>query len=395
MISHQNIGFSLIILALVISSFAKVLAQQSEMIKTGAEQTEKYFPLLKEKKVGLVGNQSSLIGNTPLADSLICSGIDLKKIFSPEHGYDGDKSAGAEIKNSTDHATGVPVISLYGLKKKPTRDDMNGIDIMIYDIQDVGVRFYTYISTLHYVMEACAESQIPLIILDHPDPNGHYVDGPVLDTAYRSFIGMNPIPLVYGMTAAELAMMINGENWLKNHLQCSLILITCKGYSHALPNRPHVSPSPALPTPEAIYLYPSLGLFEGTVMSVGRGTAFPFQVTGHPKYPDRSFSFTPAAFQGYDNPLYRNQVCYGIDLSELSADSLFLFYRINLKWLMMAYKNMNMGASFFNNSFNLLAGNSFLKQQIISGATEEEIRLSWEPALNIFKENRKKYLLYD
>jgi uncharacterized protein YbbC (DUF1343 family) len=384
----------LILLALVTGNFVNVFAQP-EMIKTGADQTENYFPLLKGKKVGLVGNQSSLIGNTPLADSLIYSGIELKKIFSPEHGYEGEKNAGAEIKNSTDHATGVPVISLYGPKKKPTRDDMNGIDIMIYDIQDVGVRFYTYISTLHYVMEACAESQIPLIILDHPDPNGHYVDGPVLDTAYRSFIGMNPIPLVYGMTAAELAMMINGENWLKSHLQCSLILITCKGYSHALPYRPSLSPSPALPTPEAIYLYPSLGLFEGTVMSVGRGTAFPFQVTGHPQYPDRSFSFTPVAIQGNNNPLYRNQVCYGIDLSELSADTLLLFCRINLKWLMMAYKNMNMGASFFNNSFNLLAGNGVLKQQIISGATEEEIRLSWEPALNIFKENRKKYLLYD
>jgi len=380
---------------LFVVSFVDMPAQQTERIKTGADQTEKYFPLLKEKKVGLVGNHSSLIGVTPLADSLVCSGIDVKKIFSPEHGYAGDKNAGAEIRNSTDRATGIPVISLYGSKKKPTREDLNGIDVIIYDIQDVGVRFYTYISTLHYVMEACAESQIPLIILDHPDPNGHYVDGPVLDTTYRSFIGMDPIPLVYGMTAAELAMMINGENWLKNHLQCCLILITCIGYSHEMPYKPTVSPSPALPTPEAIYLYPSLGLFEGTVMSVGRGTAFPFQVIGHSDYPDKAFSFTPVALQGNNNPLYKNQVCYGIDLSGLSADSLFLLYRINLKWLLMAYRNMNMGTSFFNNSFNRLAGNSTLKQQIINGKSEEEIRSSWEPALSIFKETRKKYLLYD
>ena len=329
-----------------------------------------------------------------LADSLIRLGVRLTRIFSPEHGFRGDADAGAEIQNGVDERTGVPVISLYGNKTKPSAEDLQGIDIMIYDIQDVGVRFYTYISTLHYVMEACAENNVPLLILDRPDPLGYYIDGPVLEPEYRSFVGMHPIPVVYAMTPGELALMINGEKWLSGGIQCDLKVIPCRNYDHNTRYRLPVNPSPNLNCMEAIYLYPSVCLFEGTIMSLGRGTIFPFRVIGHPDYPDKSFSFIPVTGKANQNPLLKDQTCYGINLGSLTADSLQLMHAINLQWLLDTYKKMNRGKDFFTDYVDRLAGTGRLREQVIAGFTEDQIRQSWKLRLDEFTEKRKNYLLY-
>jgi len=361
---------------------------------TGADQTSLYFPLLKGKSVGLVANHTTLIGHVHLADTLIHSGIDLKKIFAPEHGFRGDADAGAEIGNTVDRETGIPVISLYGSRTKPVAEDLKGIDIMVFDIQDVGVRFYTYISTLNYVMEACAENNVPLLLLDRPNPNGHYVDGPLLDTAYRSYVGLHPLPVVYGMTIGELARMINGERWLKGGLVCDLKVIPCNNYDHTTFYRLPVNPSPNLNSMEAVYLYPSTCFFEGTIMSLGRGTDFPFRVIGHPDYPDHSFSFVPRAMESNRNPLLKGQTCYGKDLRSLTVSELQQFKAVKLQWLLDAYRLMNKGGDFFTDYIDKLAGSGTLRIQVQNRWTEEQIRKSWQADLQKFKRIRGKYLLY-
>lgn len=363
-------------------------------VLTGADQTSLYLHLLKDKAVGLVANHTTVIGYTHLADSLIKSGVDLKKIFAPEHGFRGDADAGAEIGNTVDLKTGIPVISLYGSKTKPSAEDLKGIEIMVYDIQDVGVRFYTYISTLHYVMEACAASHIPLMVLDRPDPLGFYIDGPVLDPDYKSFVGMHPIPVVYGMTVGELAQMINGEGWLASGRKCDLSVIPCSHYDHNTCYTLPVNPSPNLNCMEAIYLYPSMCFFEGTVMSLGRGTSFPFRVAGHPDYPVKTFSFVPAANSGNKDPKFRDKTCYGIDLRSITVAQLRQMKTLNMEWLVETYKSMGLGESFFTDYIDKLAGSDALRKQILSGAGEVQIRQSWQADLQKFKLIRKKYLIY-
>lgn len=393
---HSN-SIAFIAMLLTTQLFQACVAQSGEsghMIKTGADRTEQYIPLLKGKSVGLVANHTTVIGNTHLADTLLQSGIRLTRIFAPEHGFRGDADAGAAIGDGTDPGTGIPVISLYGSKKKPDAGDLAGIDIMVYDIQDVGVRFYTYISTLHYVMEACAENEVPLLMLDRPNPNGHYVDGPVLDTAYRSFIGMHPIPVVYGMTIGELALMVNGEKWLGQGRVCDLRIISCENYDHNTVYELPIDPSPNLNSMEAVYLYPSMCFFEGTIMSLGRGTPFPFRVAGHPDYPVKTFSFVPTPNRGNMDPKLKGTECYGFDLRSITAAQARQIRSLNLQWLIGVYTTMGRGESFFTGSFNRLAGTGELKKQILSGWSAEQISKSWQPGLQAFQKIRKKYLLY-
>lgn len=364
-------------------------------IKTGADQTEVYLPLLKNKQIGIVSNQTSLIGKMHLIDSLLSLRINIKKVFCPEHGFRGDSEAGAKIENNIDSKTNLPIISLYGKNKKPGKADLNGLDIVIFDIQDVGVRFYTYISTLHYVMEACAENNIQLIVFDRPNPNGYYVDGPVLDPKFSSFVGMHKVPIVHGMTIGEYAEMINGEKYLSNQLKCNLKVVKVLNYSHKDYYILNVKPSPNLTNMNAVYLYPSLCLFEGTVMSIGRGTFKPFQIIGHPLLENTDYSFTPASIKGMsENPPYKGEICNGYDLSEFSTAILRSEAKLNLFWLIDTYKRLFNKTKFFNDFFDKLAGNDLLRKQIIEGKSEEEIKSSWETDLKVFKDIRKKYLLY-
>jgi uncharacterized protein YbbC (DUF1343 family) len=369
-------------------------------IITGADQIPLYFDYLKGKNIGMVVNQTSVIGKTltPSVDSLLKRGISIKKVFGPEHGFRGNASNGAVVNDAVDAKTGLPVISLYGNKHyKPTPEDLKGIDLMIFDIQDVGVRFYTYISTLHYVMEACAENNIELMILDRPNPNGYLVDGPILDTAYHSFVGMHPIPISHGMTIGEYAQMINGEHWLKNSVKCKLKIIKVANYSHNMPYKLPVSPSPNLNTSQSILLYPSVCLFEGTTFSLGRGTYFPFLVLGHPLLKGKySYSFTPLSIPGMsENPPQKDKECFGIDLKTYGAEQIMAMGHINLAWLIELYKAFPDKDHFFNAYFNKLAGGNELQKQITEGKTEDEIRSSWQPGLKKFNKTRSKYLLYN
>jgi uncharacterized protein YbbC (DUF1343 family) len=365
---------------------------------TGADQTTLYVDYLRNKNIGMVINQTSVIGKnrTSSLDSLLKLGIRIKKVFGPEHGFRGNASDGTKINDEVDSKTGIPAISLYGKHYKPTPADLSGIDLMVFDIQDVGARFYTYLSTLHYVMEACAENNIELMILDRPNPNGFYVDGPVLDTAFSSFVGLHPIPLVHGMTIAEYAQMINGEGWLKNHVKCKLKIVKVANYSHQTPYTLPVSPSPNLNTQQSILLYPGVCLFEGTTLSLGRGTMFPFQVIGHPLLKDKyAFSFTPVSIAGMsENPPQKDKVCYGIDLRAYDTGNIRASAKLNISWLIELYKAFPDKEHFFNAYFTKLAGNKQLQQQIEAGKGEDEIRASWEPALSKYKTARKKYLLY-
>ena len=372
-------------------------------LRTGAEQTECYIPYLQNKKIGMVVNPTSIIGKQLSIDSLLARGIQIQKIFAPEHGFRGDFSNGAKVSDGIDPKTNIPIISLYGKHLKPTKNDLSGLDILVFDIQDVGARFYTYISTLHYVMEACAENDIELLILDRPNPNGFYVDGPVLEPEFKSFVGMHPVPIVHGMTIGEYAQMINGEGWLANEERCKLKIIKMANYTHNMPYVLPIKPSPNLNTQQAIYLYPSLCLFEGTVISQGRGTLFPFQILGSPALKGKyKFSFRPKSIPGMsESPLHQNQDCFGIDLRKYPVNKIRQGGKLNLKWLMELYKAYPEKEKFFDakqspqiGNFDRLAGTALLKQQIIAGKTEEEIRLSWEPALSQYKLMRKKYLLY-
>ncbi len=375
------------------SSKNKENLKQATVI-VGAENTKEYLPIIMNKNVAVVANQSSYIKHTHIVDSLLSLNINIVKIFAPEHGLRGNADAGEYINNNIDKKTGIPVISLYGKKKKPQASDLKNVDVVVFDIQDVGVRFYTYISTMHYVMEACAENNIELVVLDRPNPNGFYVDGPVLDTNYHSFVGMHKVPLVYGMTIGEYAMMINGEHWLKNNEKCNLRVIPCKNYTHKTLYSLPIRPSPNLPNMTAVYLYPSLGLFEGTVVSVGRGTKFPFQVIGHPDFRNSKFSFVPKSIIGAaKNPKFKNVKCFGLDLRNKIKD-IIKNPKIDLKLFIDTYNNLNIGNKFFNSYFDYLAGNKVLRQQIISGLSEKEIRKTWQKDLKIFKKIRAKYLLY-
>jgi len=363
-------------------------------ILPGAYLQDQYIPLLIKKKVGVVAHQASLIPkrNTSqhLVDFLLENNIDIHSIFAPEHGFRGTADAGENVKDQVDPKTGIQIISLHGINKKPKAEQLNGIEIIIFDLQDVGVRFFTYLSTLHYVMEACAENNIPVIILDRPNPNLNYVDGPVMEEAYTSFLGMHPVPIVYGMTIGEYAQMINGERWLKEGLRCRLSIVPVENYNRKSKYELSVRPSPNLPNPQAISLYPSLCLLEPTVISVGRGTDFQFQIYGHPKLPKSNFTFTPLPNFGAKNPKLKDHLCYGKNLTKVLRPN-----QLELKWLMDAYKNLPKSNMFFLKGFNKIAGNSSLKEQLISGVSEIEIRKSWKPKLELFKRIREKYLIYN
>lgn len=367
-------------------------------LKTGAEQTALYIPLLKGKNIAVVANQTSTIGSTHLVDSLMNLGIAVKKVFAPEHGFRGTADAGELITDGKDLKTGIPILSLYGSKnKKPAADKLVGIDYVIFDIQDVGARFYTYISTMHYVMEACAENNIPLIILDRPNPNGFYVDGPILQPAQQSFIGMHPVPIVHGMTIAEYAQMINGEKWLANGVQCNLTIINCENYTHNDKYQLPIAPSPNLPNMTSIYLYPSLCFFEGTNVSVGRGTETPFQVFGSPFIGKTDFSFTPKSTFGAKHPQHENVLCNGYDLTNFGSHFMPDVGELYLHWLVSMYHQSSNQADFFRKDgfFNLLMGNKQVKQQIIDGKSVKEITATWKEDVKKFKTVRKKYLLYE
>lgn len=387
----------IIILTLVIfvGCKAQLAKNAPQRILTGAEQIEKYVPLLKDKRVAVVANHTTNINGSHLVDSLLSLGVNIEKIFSPEHGFRGTADAGEHVKNYIDKKTGLPVISLYGSSKKPNLSDLDHIDVVVFDLQDVGVRFYTYISTMHYVMEACAEKNVELLILDRPNPNGFYVDGPILDTVFSSFVGMHPVPIVHGMTIAEYARMINGEGWLKDSLQCKLSYVSCANYTHDSLYQLPVNPSPNLQNMLSVYLYPSLGFFEGTSLSVGRGTEFPFQVFGGPDLQNVEFTFTPRSIDGASKyPKHENETCYGVDLRDIDAKQVILNRRINLEWLLFGYKNVTNQEDFFNTFFYNIAGNKTLKEQIIEGKTAEEIKAGWQTDLSEFKSVRKRYLIY-
>ncbi len=370
-----------------------ILTRFSSII-TGDQQMEVFLPLLRNKNVAVVANHTSMVNGVNLVDSLLHVGIKVSRIFSPEHGFRGNEDAGAHIKDGIDPETGLPVISLYGKHRKPVKGDLKGVDVVVFDLQDVGVRFYTYISTLSLVMEACAEQHIPVVVLDRPNPNGFYVDGPVLQKGFESFVGMYPIPVVYGMTIGEYARMVNGEKWLKNGLQCNLTVVPLKKYRHNMLVELPVKPSPNLPDWQAVYLYPSLCFFEGTVVSVGRGTPKPFQVYGHPKMKGK-YSFVPVSTPGAStHPKWEDQRCNGVDLSAFAGNLGHKHEHIHLQWLMDAYKQIGKETDFFRKYFDTLAGTDALRKQLEAGKSEKQIRKSWQKDLNKFMKIRKKYLLY-
>ncbi|MDV3310042.1 MAG: DUF1343 domain-containing protein [Cyclobacteriaceae bacterium] len=363
--------------------------EEPPALEVGALQFERYLPLLEGQRVALVVNHTSMAGNMHLADTLKALGVNLVKIFAPEHGFRGTADPGEHIEDGVDRKLGLPVVSLYGNNRKPTPAQLEDVDIAVFDIQDVGTRFYTYISTLHYVMEACAESGKKVVVLDRPNPNG-YVDGPMLDTAFRSFVGMHPIPVVHGLTVGELARMINGEGWLAGGLECELAGIPVTGWSRDEFYSCPVRPSPNLPNDQAIRLYPSLCFFEGTVISVGRGTQTPFQVIGNPLLTDMPYHFTPVSIEGMmKNPPFENQVCYGLDLRDVPVEP-----RLNIQYVIDMYNAYPDKKNFFTRYFNTLAGNDILRQQIEAGVSEAEIRESWKPGLEAYLQMREKYLLY-
>ena len=379
--------------------------QLSASIKTGADQTEKYLPYLKGKRVGILANPTSVIGkhNVHLVDSLLKLGIHIVKVFGPEHGFRGNASAGAHVADEVDSATGIPLISLYGSgKSKPSKADMADIDIMVYDLQDVGCRFYTNINALARLMEACAENNKELLILDRPNPNGYLIDGPILDMKLKSGIGMFPIPIAHGLTIGEFAQMVNGEGWLPNHLQCKIRIIPVANYNHNMEYTLPVKPSPNLNTQQSILLYPTLCLFEGTVISQGRGTYFPFAVLGNPDLKGYSFSFTPTSIKGMaETPLHMNNTCYGLDLRKYDVAALRKSTQLHIEWMIEMYKAYPHKEKFFDykqskemGNIDKLAGTTVFKEQIIAGLSTDEIRKTWEPGLEAYKEMRKKYLLY-
>lgn len=384
----------LLMLLLAMPMFLNAQSDLSKNITVAAERPGAYLPLLYGKRVGVVANQTSMVGKQHLVDFLLSNEVGVKKVFAPEHGFRGEASAGETIKDGKDAKTGLPVISLYGKNKKPTAQQLADLDVLLYDIQDVGVRFYTYISTLSYVMEAAAESNKKVVVLDRPNPNGYYVDGPVLQPEYRSFVGLHPIPVVHGLTMGEYAAMVNGEGWLARGVQCDLEVVKCSNYDHSREYQLPVKPSPNLPNELAVALYPSLALFEGTNVSVGRGTDLPFQQVGAPWFTDSNTYFIPSDRPGAMNPPYEGEKCLGFNLQEFARYYLHGFGELYLFWLQQAYKMAPSKDDFFNSYFNLLAGNKELQEQIKAGVALDDIRKSWEPELLKYKLLREKYLLY-
>ena len=369
-----------------------IVAQNNTII--GIDKTEKYLPLIIGKNIAIVSNHTSQFlkknKSIHLVDSLLKLNVRVKKVFAPEHGFRGNLDAGEKIINSTDPKTGIPIVSLYGKKRKPSFEDLDEIDVIIFDIQDVGARFYTYLSTMHYVMESCAENNIELIVLDRPNPNGHYIDGPVMAKESMSFVGLHPVPIVYGMTIGEYAKMINGEKWLKNNLNCKLKVIEISNYDRNKKYKLKFKPSPNLPNQQSINLYPSLCFFEQTPVSVGRGTIKQFQVIGTPYWKNFKFNFTPKSMPGAKYPKHENFTCYGLNLENEQYLS-----KIDLKWLILAYKNEKNKDNFFKSGFHRLAGNKLLEEQIKKGLSEKEIRKTWKNGLDNFKLIREKYLIYN
>lgn len=387
-------SFLIYFLAFSLSLFNPILSFSQQSILTGAEQSDLYLPLLTGKKVGFVGNQTSIMpqsANRHVVDFLLEKGIQVKKVFVPEHGFRGTADAGEKVGNSIDQKTGLPIVSLYGNNKKPSAAQIGDLDVVVFDLQDVGTRFYTYISTMHYIMEACAEQGKKVVILDRPNPNAGYVDGPMLKPGFESFVGMHPIPIIHGLTVGELAQMINGEKWLKGGLTVDLEVIPVAHWTHATPYNLPIKPSPNLPNDLSIKLYPSTCLFEGTVVSLGRGTYFPFQVYGYPDPKFGDFTFTPVSIDGMSKtPPLQDKLCYGVDLRKEPMD-----HHFTLKYLLDAYSKSGMKEKFFNNYFNTLVGTDELKKQILAGKTEAEIRESWKAGLEEYMEKREKYLIYE
>ena len=359
---------------------------------SAAMQMNDYLPLIRGKRIGVVGNQTSIVGETHLVDTLLSLGVDVRKIYTPEHGFRGNADAGAKVNSGKDEKTGLPIVSLYGKNKKPTSEMLQGIDLILFDLQDVGVRFYTYISTMTYVMEAAAENDISVIVLDRPNPNGFYVDGPVLKTENQSFVGMHQVPVVYGMTIGEYAKMVNGEGWLKNGIRCDLTVIPINKYNRNAIYELPVRPSPNLPNWESVYLYPTLCFFEGTIVSIGRGTETPFQIYGHPNMRG-SFTFTPKSTSGASKPLLEGQRCRGENLVEFAHDYALNANQLYLEWLIEAYQQLK-DKNFFNNYFVKLSGDQQLQRDIENGKSADEIRASWKNDLEKFKAVRGKYLMY-
>jgi uncharacterized protein YbbC (DUF1343 family) len=383
----------LIILSFLFLSANCSVSQTPEMnpgLILGAEKIDVLLPILQGKRVAMLVNHTSLLNETHLVDTLLAHKINIVRVFAPEHGFRGDADAGETVKSGIDTRTGLPIVSLYGQNKKPTPEQVKDIDIVLFDIQDVGTRFYTYISSMHYAMEACAENNKQMVVLDRPNPNGMYVDGPVLDMKFKSFVGMHPIPVLHGLTVGELARLINGERWLDGERTCDLTVIEMSGYTHDMEYSLPVKPSPNLPNDLSIKLYPSLCLFEGTEISVGRGTYSPFQQIGHPSLVEFEHSFTPESLEGMAKyPPFEGETCYGTLFTEDN-----ILHGFDLSYLIQYYEAFEDKDSYFNAYFPKLAGNDLLSEQIKNGVSEAEIRTSWEPQLTNFKELRKKYLLY-
>lgn len=403
LLSFVVVSFSFVCCSSLLHPLKKKGGGNNSLIKTGAEQTEKYLPLLEGKRVAILANPTSIIGKTYLVDSLQKLGVDIVKVFGPEHGFRGNASAGANVADEKDARTGIPIISLYGAKNKPTKEDLANVDIVIYDLQDVGCRFYTNINALARLMEACYENGKELLILDRPNPNGYLIDGPVLDMKYKSGIGMFPIPMSHGLTVAEFAQMVNGEGWLKDKVRCPLKIIPVEHYNHDMEYILPVPPSPNLNTQQSVLLYPSTCMFEGVYLNLGRGTYFPFTVLGSPYLKGKyDFSFTPTGIKGMaETPLFMDQPCYGLDLRNYDANLLRKSKQINLQWIMELYKASSNKEQFFDSKLSkemglieYRVGSGLFRQQIIGGKSEKEIRASWEPGLSEYKEMRKKYLLY-
>lgn len=381
--------FLLSILSFFFCTSCNVVAEDQELL-LGAERSEVYLPALSGKKVGLLINHTSMVGEVHLVDFLLNKGVSIEKIFAPEHGFRGTADAGEMVADNIDGKTGIPVVSMYGKNKKPPSEAFTGLDVVIFDIQDVGTRFYTYISSMHYMMESCAENNVKMLVFDRPNPNGDYIDGPILNPDFKSFVGMHPIPVVHGLTVGELAKMINGEGWLEGGLKCDLEVIPMENYTHADRYSLPVKPSPNLPNDQSIRLYPSLCFFEGTNMSIGRGTQFPFQVVGYPNKEFGAFSFTPESIDGMaKHPRLEGQLCFGIDLRNVVPKA-----ELDLSYVIEYYEKWDSDEDFFISYFNTLAGSNTLRDQIESGMSENEIKQSWQPGLDVYKELRSGYLLY-
>jgi uncharacterized protein YbbC (DUF1343 family) len=382
----------ILLFSLLISSYA---CYAQDNIKVGAESTDEYFPLIKDKRVAVMSNHTGLIGTEHLVDVLSKEKFNLVAIFSPEHGFRGNADAGEHVASSVDEKTGIPIRSLYdGKEGKPSKESMALFDVLIIDIQDVGLRFYTYYITMVMLMDACAEHNKQVIVLDRPNPNGHYIDGPILDMKHKSGVGWLPIPVVHGMTLGELALMVNGEKWLPQGRTCDLTVIKCKNYTHKMLYTLPVPPSPNLPNMKSIYLYPSTCLFEATPVSLGRGTSFPFQVYGHPNMKGYSFSFTPRSVPGAKNPPLLNKLCHGVDLREMPDDEIFA-RGFDLTYVIDAYNNLNMGNHFFRPFFEKLVGVDYIRKMIMDGKSAEEIRKMWKDDVEKFRVQRRPYLLYE